>query len=297
MAEEIRCDQPLVFSLPALNARGRVVRLEGVLDDILSAHDYPMPVMRVLGEAVTLAALMGSLMKEAGSQMTMQAQTPDGPVDLLVADYRQGELRGHARFDAARVADLGPHPALKTLLGDGYLAITFDLATSGERYQGIVPLEGDSLALACQHYFEQSEQLPTLIRIAVDKREGHCRAGGLIVQHLPDGEEGRERLHTQMDHPEWEHVLALADTITDDELLDHDLSMEDLVWRLFNQDQPMVSAGPQLSKGCRCTLAHFRDVIGRFPADDRADMIDDDGLIHVDCAFCSKRFDLEPLEF
>jgi molecular chaperone Hsp33 len=113
----------------------------------------------------------------------------------------------------------------------------------------------------------------------------------LLVQHLPEGEEGRERLHVRLDHPEWEHVSALAGTMGRDELCDPVLPLEEIVWRLFHEeDQVLVESGATLTKGCRCDMTHIRDVIAKFPPDDRAEMADDAGEIVVDCEFCSRRF-------
>ena len=292
---EIYQDCPLRFTIPGRHARGRVVRLGGVLDAILGAHDYPVAVKHLVAEAATLAALIGSMLKDAEGQLTMQAQTQDGIIDLLVADYRDGEVRSYARFDAEKLAAHGPNPPLVALFGKGYLAITFDRAPAngddGQRYQGIVPLEGHSLAEACQNYFYQSEQVPTLIKVAIESDGNGCRSGGFLVQHLAEGEEGRERLHVKLDHPEWEHVQALADTLGHSELLDRGLSMEDIVWRLFHDEaQVRVEPGTSLRKGCRCSAAHYRDVLGRFGEAQLADMRDDNGDILVDCAFCARQF-------
>lgn len=287
-------DQVLAFTIPARDARGRVVRLGSVLDTVLSAHDYPTAIRHLLAEALVITALIGSLGKDQESQLTIQAQADGGIVDLLVCDYRDGEIRGYVRHDLERLAALGTFPKLGELLGDGFLAITFDLAASGQRYQGIVPLEGDSLAEACQAYFAQSEQVPTLIRTAIRWNGKHCLAGGFLIQHLPEGEEGRVRLHVQMDHPEWEHVSILAGTIRDDELVDPDLSMEALVWRLFHEESEVrVEALAPLSRGCRCSLEYYQCLLTRFPEEDRGEMRGEDGLITVDCVFCSKAFKIE----
>jgi molecular chaperone Hsp33 len=192
------------------------------------------------------------------------------------------------------LASLGANPSLFALFGKGYLAITFDLAATGQRYQGIVPLEGDSLADACQNYFQQSEQVPTLIRVAIRSGPDGCVAGGLLVQHLAEGEEGRERLHVRLDHPEWEHVAVLAGSLRHNELVDPELGLESIVWRLFHEEPEVrVEPGMPLMRGCRCMIAHFREVIGRFPPEDRAEMRGDDGRIAVDCAFCSRVFAIE----
>lgn len=291
--EEIYSDRMLGFTLPARDARGRIVRLDVPLREILSAHDYPPAMTHLLAEALVLAALLGSLIKGEDAQLTMQAQTQGGPVRLLVCDYRAGELRGYIDFDAGAIADLGANPTLNTLFGEGYLAITFDVGSKSERYQGIVPLEGNSLSQACETYFARSEQVPTLISVAVGSDGETCRAAGLLIQHLPEGEEGRERLHVRMDHPEWEHVSVLAGTIRHKELLDPALSMHGLVWRLFHEeDEIRVQTGSSLSRGCRCSVDHYREVLQSFPEDELAEMRDDQGAINVDCAFCSKKFSI-----
>ncbi len=294
MAETIETfsDKLMGFTLPGRNARGRVVRLDAVLEEVLSAHDYPAPITHLLSEALVLGALMGGLLKGEGAQMTMQAQTNGGIVSLLVCDYREGAVRGYCDFDAERLAGLGANPSLSSLFGEGYLAITFE--TDGrQRYQGIVPLEGDSLAEACQIYFSQSEQIPTLIRVASRAGASGRAAAGLLVQHLADGEEGRERLHVRMDHPDWEHVAVMAGSISHDELLDPGLSLEAIAWRLFHEeDEVRVQSGADLSRGCRCTAEHYATIIARFPPEEQQAMRNADGIVVVDCAFCSRLFEL-----
>lgn len=289
--EFVRADQVLGFTVSDRNVRGRIVRLGPVVNRILAAHDYPPALQNVLAEALVLTALMGSLLKSPESQLTIQAQTSGGAVDLLVCDYRQGELRGYARHDAAALARLGNNPGLSTMFGEGYLAITFDVGETGQRYQGIVPLEGSSLAAACEAYFRQSEQIPTLIRVAVRSAHDGCLAAGMVVQHLPEGEEGRERLHVRMDHPDWEHIAALGGSIRYDELLDRSLPVDDVVWRLFHEEREIrVTRGPVLDRGCRCSADYYRAVLARFPEEERVHMRDSDGEIAVDCAFCSRVF-------
>ncbi|MGB7373375.1 Hsp33 family molecular chaperone HslO [Pontixanthobacter sp.] len=288
---EIFTDQILNFTLPARDARGRAVRLDCVLNTVLSAHDYPAPIRHLLAEALVLAALIGGLLKDAGAQMTMQAQTQDGVVKLLACDYRAGEVRGYVDFDTERLAGLGSNPSLFALFGQGYLAITFDGVGGGERYQGIVPLEGESLANACENYFVQSEQVPTLIRLGVRNDPDGCVAGGILIQHLPDGEDGRDRLHARLDHPHWEHVSIMGGTIRHDELLDEELSLEAIIWRLFHEEDSIkVEPGAHVIRGCRCSIAHYQSVLNTFPPQELNEMRDDDGVIKVDCAFCSQVF-------
>lgn len=287
-------DQILTFTIPARDCRGRVVRLGPVLDEILGAHDYPPAIKHVLSEALVLGALMGGLLKDEEDQLTMQAQSEGGVISLLVCDYRNGELRGYVEYDLTEFDKLGSDPVLQDLFGTGYLAITFDLNKSGQRYQGVVPLEGDSLTDAVENYFAQSEQVPTFIHTAGKSGASGSVAGGMLLQHLPEGEEGRERLHVQLDHPEWEHVSILAESLSDDEIIEQELSLEQLVWRLYHDEEEIrVAPGTRLTRGCRCTEAHFEDVLSRFPKDDRREMSDENGIILVDCAFCSKQFPIQ----
>jgi len=294
---ELKTDVALGVAIPSRNARGRVARLGPVLDSILASHEYPPLLEKLLAEALTLTALLGSILKEPQGQLTLQAQTEGGIVDLLVCDYLGGELRGYVRHDRERLENASGEPTLKELFGKGYLAITFDQPLANERYQGIVPLEGKNLAEAAQSYFGQSEQIPSLVRLAAEKRNGHWFAGGLLLQHLPEGEEGRERLHTRLDHPDWPHVAVLGGSIKPEELTDPDLPLDDLIWRLFHEeDELRTLTATRLSRGCRCDPDYVRSGIARFPVEEREAMIGDDGLIRVDCAFCSSTFAIEPKE-
>ena len=288
---ELSTDVALGVTIPARHARGRVARIGPVLDQVLANHGYPPPIETLLAEALVLTALLGSQLKDPTGQTTLQAQTEAGIVDLLVCDYLGGELRGYVRHDAERLAEAGPNPSLFSLFGKGYLAITFDQPATDERYQGIVPLEGGSLAEAAQSYFTQSEQIPSIVRLAAQKRDDGWSAGGLLFQHLPEGEEGRDRLHTRLDHPDWPHVAVLAGSVRPDELTDPGLALDDLVWRMFHEeDEVRVLKALPLAKGCRCDPAYVRSVIARFPEDERTAMASEDGLIRVDCAFCSTSF-------
>ena len=289
-------DRALGFAIPGRHARGRIVRLGPTLDRVLAAHAYPPAIEALLAEALTLVALVGSTLKDPTAQLTMQARTDQGAVELLVCDYRGGEVRGYIQFDAERLAAAPEQPTLFALFGAGYLAITFDLATSGERYQGIVPLDGATLAEAVQSYFVQSEQIPSLVRIGVARNQGRTVAGGLFLQHLPEGEDGRERLHTRLDHPEWEHVAALGATMGGDELADAAVSLETLVWRLFNEEEVRTLGSTPIARGCRCTPEHIAGVLAKFGAAERREMADADGLIRVDCAFCATSFPVPATE-
>jgi molecular chaperone Hsp33 len=290
--ETLDLDRAIGFTIPARHARGRIVRLGPVLDEILAAHAYPPAIEALLAEALTLAALIGSTLKDAGGQLTLQAQTDGGVVTLLVCDYRGGELRGYVQFDADRLAAGPETPTLFALFGTGYLAITFDQAATRERYQGIVPLDGATLAEAAQNYFIQSEQIPTLVRLGVSRRpDGSHVAGGLFLQHLPEGEDGRDRIHTRLDHPEWEHVAVLGQTMGADELADPGIALETLVWRLFNEeDEVRLLTATPLVRGCRCSPDYIASVLAKFPPEEQRSMADDNGMIVVDCAFCARKF-------
>ncbi len=288
-------DSSLGFTVPDRHARGRLVRLGGSLDTILANHNYPAVIEQLLAEALALTALLGSLLKDPKGQLTIQAQTENGIVDLLVCDYLGGELRGYVRHDADRLAEAGPNPTLFSLFGKGFLAITFDQPATEERYQGIVPLEGEGLAQAAQNYFSQSEQIPSLVRLAAKRDELGWVAGGLMIQHRAEGEDGRQRLHTRLDHPEWPHVATLAGSVQAEELSDRSRELDQLVWRLFHEEKEVRVLEPLgLSRGCRCDPDYVRSVIARFPETERAEMVGDDGFIRVDCAFCATDFPIDP---
>lgn len=285
-------DRLLSFTIPDQDSRGRVVRLGPALDTILAAHDYPPAIKHLLAEALVITTLMGGLLKDEDDQLTMQAQTGKGIVSLLVCDYRKGALRGYVQHDESRLAELGANPSLYALFGEeGHLAITFDIAASGKRYQGIVPLEGITLANAVESYFAQSEQVPTLIKTAISSGATGSIAAGFLAQHLPEGEEGRERLHVRLHHPQWEHVSIMAGSLRHEELVNPQIWLETIVWRLYHEEREVrTDQGAAISRGCRCTTEHFEQVLARFPKDDRKQMSDDQGVILVDCAFCSRVF-------
>lgn len=291
-------DRAIGFTIASRNARGRIARLGPALDEVLTAHAYPPAIENLLAQALVLTALLGSTLNNDAGQLTLQAQTEAGVVRLLVADYTAtpdgGVLRGYAQFDADRLAEQGENPTLFGLFGKGYLAITFDqVAVAGveaQRFQGIVPLEGADLGAAVEHYFYQSEQIPSFVRIDVRRKaDGGLLAGGMLLQHLPVGEVGRERLHVQHDHPEWEHMQLLAATLQAEELTDENLGLDDILWRLFHEEEEIrIVKTSILSHGCRCNENTIRNVLASFPVEERQEMADEAGTINVDCAFCSR---------
>lgn len=285
-AGALQTDELVAFSLPHRNARGRIVRLGPTLATILNAHDYPPPLARLLSDALVVTALLGAMLRADEGQLTLQVQAKHAIVDLIVCDWRGGLLRGYLRHDAERLARLGKNPSIKALLGQGYLAVTLDQTASAERYQGIVPLEGGSLAEIVERYFAQSEQLPTLIRTA----SSGGVAGGLIVQHLARRELDGERLSVADEHPDWGHVRALASTVKPEELTDAALPLDALLWRLFNEDEVRALLPIAIGNACRCSPEHFANVLSQFPEEERASMRGEDGLIGVDCQFCATSY-------
>ncbi|MEZ5828749.1 MAG: Hsp33 family molecular chaperone [Hyphomicrobiales bacterium] len=292
-------DLILPFQAEQADVLGRLVKLGPTVDTILSRHAYPEPVSRLLGEAVALTAMLGASLKSDG-KLILQATT-DGPVDLLVADYQvPGELRGYARFDAERVAELDAEDDA-ALLGQGHLAMTIDRGQDTERYQGVVPLEGESLTEAADAYFRQSEQLPTFIRLAVARHyrsngsEGAWtwRAGGLLVQKLT--REGGVSSTKEFEE-DWHRAKMLAETVEDHELLDPTLSPDRLLYRLFHEEQVRVYRAIPLETYCSCSRERVEELLHRFSPEDLADMVVD-GEVWVTCEFCNARYNFDPSEF
>ena len=295
-------DLILPFQADQADVVGRLVKLGPVVDTILSRHDYPEPVSKLLGEAVALTALLGAALKFEG-KFILQAST-DGPVDLLVADYQvPGQLRGYARFSAERVAAVSGNGDLPHLLGQGHFAMTIDRGTESERYQGVVPLEGESLTEAADTYFRQSEQLPTFIRLAVAKhyRPGQARgrswtwrAGGLLVQKLT--REGGHGPGGGFDEEDWLRARAFAETVEDHELLDPLLLPDRLLYRLFHEEQVRAYRAISLETYCSCSRERVEELLRRFTSEDLKDMVVD-GEVWVTCEFCNSRYRFDPASF
>lgn len=302
-------DLVLPFEIRPLGVRGRLVRLGPAVDDILHRHDYPAPVSALLAEAVALTAMLGATLKFDG-KFIFQTKT-DGPVDMIVADYvSPGRLRGYARFDRARVESLD-NPDQISLMGNGYLAMTVDQGPDMERYQGIVPLQGEDLTAAAHAYFERSEQIPTRIRLAAGpllqrgSKGAQWRAGAIMVQHLPreggasplpvhsgDAPQGEEQ---PQEHDDWVKARLLLDTAEAHELLDPHLSAEQLLYRLYHEDGVIAYPPTTLERYCSCSLESITDMLARFPPEDQIDMIED-GKIGVTCEFCSTLYRIDPAD-
>ena len=311
---ELPDDKVLPFTVEALDIRGRAVRLGPMMDQILRRHAYPDPVSELLGQAVTLAVLLGSALKFEGR---FQIQTrADGPVDMLVVDFEAPDrVRGYARFDATRLVD-GMTPA--EVLGRGQLGLAIDQGNEMSRYQGIVALDEQGLEEAAQQYFRQSEQIPTRIRLAVGQvlqadgagdLQPVWRAGGVMAQFMPtsperqrsadlhpgDAPEGAEILQFG-DDDAWTEARLLIETVEDHELIDPMLTSEELLYRLFHESGVVAFEAETITAQCRCTRDRILSMIKGFPPTERREMIADDGMISVTCEFCSTRYDVAPEE-
>ena len=302
-------DQVMAFEVKPLGVRGRLVRLGAVVDDIVHRHDYPPPVSSLLAEAVALTAMLGASLKFDG-KFILQTKT-DGPVDMIVADFvSPGGVRGYARFDRGRLQALGATPSQASLIGKGYLAMTVDQGPEMERYQGIVPLDGNDLTAAAQAYFAQSEQIPTRLRLAagplITRGRGaeSWRAGAIMVQHLPreggssplpfsSGDAPGGGSEGPAEHDDWVKARLLLDTVEAHEMLDPMLLPERLLYRLYHEDGVTVYPSSPLVRHCTCSRASIETMLRRFPPEDRADMVKD-GAISVACEFCSTSYRFDP---
>jgi molecular chaperone Hsp33 len=304
-------DAVIPFEVDALDLRGRLTRMGPALDEILTKHDYPAPVGKLLGEAIVLTTLLGSSLKFEG-RFILQTQS-DGPVSFLIVDFQAPDrLRAYARYDVKRLTrgiDSG------SLLGKGHLAMTIDQGADMSRYQGLVALEGGSLEEAAHEYFMRSEQIPTRVRIAVGEEfrggEGgkhRWRAGGLLIQFLPkaperarqpdldpgDAPEGHMP-HAVTEDDAWVEGQSLIGTVEDIELIDPDLSGERLLYRLFHERGVRVFNPLPLHAQCSCSREAVSSMLKSFDPKDRADMVKD-GKVVVTCEFCSSLYEFTPEE-
>ncbi len=310
-------DHVLPFSVESLDVRGRAVRLAGALDQILTQHAYPPEIARLVGEAAVLTVMLGSSLNIEGR---FQLQTrSDGLADMLVVDFDAPDrLRAFARFNTEALAEAREKGAVSPaqLLGRGHLAFTIDRGPHVARYQGVVVLEGQGLEAAAHQYFAQSEQIPTLVRLAVGEvfagpgSARSWRGGGLLVQFLPDSPERRRQadlhpgdapddLTPQEFHEDdaWSEAKVLATTAEDHELLDPQLSSERLLYRLFHERGVKVFEPAPVRHQCRCTRENVEAMLRNFPDSDRRDMVGEDGRIGVTCEFCGVKREFDPADF
>ncbi|MEX1037045.1 MAG: Hsp33 family molecular chaperone HslO [Sneathiella sp.] len=280
------------FQMAKAGVRGRIVRMGSVVDIILNRHGYPDAVARFLGESLVLAAMLGGALKFDGI-FTVQTKG-DGAISMIAADMTTpGDIRGYASFDPEKLdgmaSDTNSSLTVTDYLGKGYAAFTIDAGEEHKRYQGIVDLEGDSLAACMENYFDKSEQIDTLLRVAVEKIDGKWRAGGLMVQRLPD--ENATEFNQDREEENWRNAQALAGTITAQELTSPILKSAELLYKLFHEDGVWLYDPQELRDQCSCSAERVLNTLKTFGGSDIEDMADD-GVILVDCQFCSSKYEI-----
>lgn len=295
-------DLVLPFRLGRTAMRGRLVRLGPAVDRVLRQHAYPLAVSHLLGELLALGGVLATTIKYDGI-FTLQTRS-DGAVHLMVVDVTSaGEIRGYADFDRAALevalAEAGEdRPSLPRLLGAGHLAFTVDQGPETERYQGIVELEGDSLAACAHSYFRQSEQIETGVALAAGEAEGQWRAGALMLQRMPDdggiADEGADEEATEED---WRRAMILMSSVTPAELLDPGLAATDLAYRLFHEEQVRGYPERPLAFACRCSRQRIEKTLKSLPESEVREMLEDGKLV-VTCQFCNsaETFDEQALD-
>ena len=305
-------DTVLPFQLDASDMRGRVARLDGALNSILGQHDYPPQVEALVAEMALLTALIGQTIKLRW-KLQLQVQSK-GPVRMIATDYYGPEteggvarIRAYASYDADRLTDAAPFDQV----GEGYFAIMIDQGKGMTPYQGITPLTGGSLAACAEAYFAQSEQLPTRFSLSFGKSTEasvaeHWRAGGIMLQHMPKaspfvatGEGSGDVLRAEdiVDGDEadnWNRVNILLDTVEDLELIGPSLPPNDLLMRLFHDEQPRVYTTQPVRFGCTCSEDRVRQSLSIYSARDIEKMTTDEGRVTADCQFCGAHYDLDP---
>lgn len=289
-AESIADDISRPFQLEQTALRGRLIRLGDTVDVVLTRHDYPPAVSRLLGEMFVLAATLAGGLKFNGT-FSLQTRS-DGPISLMVADCtHDGAMRGYAKFDAEAVAASSDR-SVPALLGKGHFAVTVDQDQQAVAYQGLVELEGDSLTDCIHQYFRQSEQVKTGMKIAVEQvangSGAPCwRAGAVMVQCLPDDDPnggGKDAIE------DWRRTMLLLGTVKDTELTDPDLSPERLLLRLFHEEGVRIFEAQPLSFRCRCNRERVETLLRQFKPADIEAMKQEDGELLVTCEFCNENY-------
>jgi len=305
-------DTVLPFQLDQSDMRGRVARLDGVLDGILKQHDYPEAVEALVAEMALLTALIGQTIKLRW-KLQLQVQS-NGPVRMIATDYyspsEAGEparIRAYASYDSEKLTDASPFDQV----GEGYFAVMIDQGNDMTPYQGITPLIGGSISECAQSYFAQSEQIPTRFSLSFGKSTEpgiaeHWRAGGIMLQHMPKASpfvaerEGTGEIltaHDIVDGEEgenWNRVNILLDTVDDLELIGPTLPPTDLLVRLFHEERPRVFDAQAVRFGCTCSEERVRQSLSIYSAKDIEKMTTEDGRVTADCQFCSAHYNLDP---
>src|SRR6202012_4816051 len=296
-------DFVLPFDIAKAGVRGRLVRLDASSARALSAHVLPEPAARVAGEVLALGALLGTALKLDG-RLTIQTKG-DGPLDLVTADYygadenRPRGVRGYARLDTPRLDALAGK-GFTDLAGDGVMAITIEPRMGGKSYQGIVAMSPDGIGASAETYFAQSEQLPTVIRLAAaplyvaGDREPHWRAGGIMLQMTPEAAKEGAAPEDAATSDDWERLSLLLKTVEDLELVDTTLAPETLLWRLFHEDEVRVQPPEPVIFRCDCNAARITTVLKSYAPQEREGLADPDGIIRARCEFCGKTHEIGP---
>lgn len=292
-------DFVLPFDIAQAGVRGRLVRLDAASARALGAHALPEAAARVAGEVVALGALLGTALKLDG-RLTIQTKG-DGPLDLVTADYygadenRHRGVRGYARLDVSRF-DVLDDSDFAQLAGKGALAITIEPKVGGKTYQGIVELSPDGIGASAETYFAQSEQLPTVIKLAAaplyvaGDPMPHWRAGGIMLQMTP--ESANAGIESRSD--DWDRLSLLLKTVEDMELVDTSLAPETLLWRLFHEDEVRVQPPEPVIFRCDCDPSRITQVLKSYAPQEREGLADPDGVIRARCEFCGKTHEIGP---
>jgi molecular chaperone Hsp33 len=309
-------DTVLPFQLDLSDIRGRIARLDGVLDQVLRQHDYPPQIEALVAEAALLTALIGQTIKLRW-RLSLQV-TGLGAVRLIATDYygptdegQPARIRAYAHYDAERL-----DPATKPfdLIGGGYFAVRIDQGQGTVPYQGITPLTGGSLAACAETYFAQSEQLPTRFALSYGRsrspgRAEHWRAGGVMLQHMPkaspfaaaaEGGSGEGGLLTHADildgdeGENWTRANLLLDTVEEMELTGPTLAPTDLLVRLFHEERPRVFDAQPVRFGCSCSADKVRNSLGIYSQREILTMTTPEGILTADCQFCGAHYEFDP---
>ena len=307
-------DTVLPFQLDRTDTRGRVARLDGLLQNVLAQHDYPPSIEALVAEMTLLTALIGQTIKLRW-KLSLQVRG-DGPARLIATDYygptaegAPARIRAYASYDDERL-DRNADPFSQ--IGKGYFAVLLDQGDGTTPYQGITPIAGGSLSACAETYFAQSEQLPTRFALSFGRtqqpgEELHWRAGGIMLQQMPkaspyakgggSGEEGLLQSGDVLDGDEaenWNHVNVLLDTAEDIELIGPTVQPTELLVRLFHEDTPRVFDAQPIEFGCTCSSDRVRQSLSIYSAKDIAYMTTDTGIVTADCQFCGAHYEFDP---